>query len=107
MGQPEAHPKAMEVEADAVEPVPDIPEVIEEEPIAVHTDAIPDNYADAIASGWIGHGEMVYRLKNQGIKDISIRTLQDWAKKYQGTKEGFSPRYIARKFNHKWLWKPA
>ena len=60
----------------------------------------------AVEGEWIPTDTLLEVLTAQGIK-TSERGLQDWAKKYQGTKEGFTPRYIAEKINNKWLWKLA
>lgn len=79
---PEALPKAMEVEADAVEPVPDIPEVIEEEDaIAVKPDAIakPLELIPDVNTG-LTHKELSEKLS------ISDSTIRGWAQKRQTPK---------------------
>ena len=55
---------------------------------------------------WISSESLIESLAAQGI-DVSIRTLQRWAEKHEGTKPGFIPAYLARKHQGKLQWKPA
>jgi len=96
----EAIPEAVAVEAvEADAPIQ----------LAIATDAESDEDAEAVEDedGWISSQEFADLLTAQGVKPPSLRTLQHWAKDSEGTKEGFSPAYTAKKIKGKLMWKPA
>ena len=65
-------------------------------PIAVEGEAVGE---------WISTNALLEVLTSQGIAS-SERGLQDWAKKYQGTKPGFLPAYKSKKHKGKLWWFP-
>lgn len=99
---PSSIPEAVEpVEVDAV------PNVVEDDPIAVRTDEDAME-TEAVSDGWLTSQELIDLLTSQGIEALpSLRTLQHWAKDFKGTKPGFSPPYTAEKIKGKLMWKPA